>query len=74
MDLADRFEDRISIAAGLMGCSEEEVREQAIAFKATVTRPRLSISVPQASSPRSRTMAPRREVIVERVRPRMIMR
>lgn len=71
MDLADRFEDQVSIAAGLMGCSEDEVRQQAIAIKPA--KPRMSISVPQSSRSRL-SSAPRREVIVERVRPRMIMR
>jgi protein involved in polysaccharide export with SLBB domain len=68
--LTDEVADQIAIAASLMGCSEEEVRQE---------RTKLDLAKPQAR-PRLRlaagtvTSSTRRPVIVERVRPRFVMR
>ena len=76
--LTDEVADQIAIAASLMGCSEDEVRQERAKLDLTrpepvkrEVRPRLRLGAATVGTATSPT---RRPVIVERVRPRFVMR
>jgi hypothetical protein len=68
--LTDEVADQIAIAASLMGCSEDEVRQERskLDMAKPQPRPRLRLGAGTVTSPTKRA------VIVERVRPRFVMR
>jgi protein involved in polysaccharide export with SLBB domain len=75
--LTDEVADQIAIAASLMGCSEEEARQERAKVDLAKpepaqreVRPRLRLG----GTVGSMTSPTRRPVIVERVRPRFVMR
>jgi len=71
-DLSDRAVDQITIAAGLLGCSEDEIRQRV--GSAGLPSPRQPVRTLTAAPFKRPVIVEKRPVIVERLRSRAIAR